>query len=84
MTKISYVAACEDPGEGGLGILLDIHFRNGQILLLSLRSKREDPAFLSLFRNGILFCPETDGDSVYWQGGPRLSLREIMEMARGA
>lgn len=82
MAKISYVAACTDPREGTLGILLDIHFSNGQILLLSLKSKQDNPAFLRLRRNGELFRPQTDGENIYWHNGPKLSLPEIMEMVR--
>lgn len=83
MAKISYVATCADPGGGRFGTLLDIHFDNGQILLLSLKEKQDDPAFLRLYHNGELNRPKTDGDSVYWKDGSRLSLREIIEIARG-
>ncbi len=82
MSKISYVATCAEPGEGMFGILLDIHFDNGQIILLSLKEKKDNPAFLSLYISGELNRPKTDGDSIYWKNGPRLFLHEIMEMAR--
>lgn len=83
MVKISYVATCADPGGGTFGTLLDIHFNNGQILLLSLKAKQDDPDYLRLYSDGELNRPKSDGDSVYWQNGPRLSISEIMEMARG-
>ena len=83
MVKISYVTTCPDPGGGALGTLLDIHFDNEQTLLLSLKSKQNDPAFLRLYQDGDLNRPKTDGDSVYWQAGPRLSFSEIMEMTKG-
>lgn len=82
MSKISYVATCAEPGGEIFGILLDIHFDNGQILLLSMKDKQYDPAFLHLYQDGELNRPKTDGDSVYWKDGPRLFLHEIMEMAR--
>lgn len=82
MAKISYVATCADPEGGTLGTLLDIHFHNGQVLLLSLKSKQDDPDFLRLYRNGKLSFPETDGEGIYWRDGPRLSLSEVMEMAK--
>ena len=83
MAKISYVATCADPEAGTLGTLLDIHFDNGQILLLSLKAKQEDEAFLKLYQDGELNRPKTDGNCVYWNNGTRLSLAEIMEMVRG-
>ncbi len=83
MAKISYVATCPDPGGGMFGILLDIHLNNGQILLLSLKEKQNDPTFLRLYHNGKLNRPKTDGNCVYWKDGSRLSFHEIMEMARG-
>lgn len=83
MAKIRYVATCVDPQAGGLGSLLDIHFDNGQILLLSFRTKQEDTAFVKLYQRGELNRPKTDGDSVYWEDGTRLSIQEIMEMAGG-
>ncbi len=82
MSKISYVATCADTEEEMFGTMLDIHLDNGQILLLSLKEKQDDPAFLSLYQNGELSRPKTDGGSVYWKDGPRLFLHEIMEMAR--
>lgn len=82
MSKIIYVATCAGPGVGILGTLMDIHFDNGQIILLSLKDKQDDPAFLRLYQNGELNRPNTDGDSVYWKDGPRLFFHEIMEMAR--
>lgn len=82
MAKIIYVATCADPGGGVFRTLLDIHFDNGQILLLSLIEKQSDPAFLSLYQKGELNRPKTDGESVYWKDGPRLFLHEILEMAR--
>ncbi len=82
MSKISYVATCNEPGGGMFGTLLDIHFDNGQILLLSMKDMQEDPVFFRLYQNGELNRPKTDGCSVYWKDGPRLFLHEIMEMAR--
>lgn len=81
MSKISYVATCAEPG-GMFGILLDIHFDNGQIILLSLKEKQNDPAFIRLYQEGELNRPKTDGDSVYWKDGTRLFFHEIIEMAR--
>jgi hypothetical protein len=83
MAKIRSVTTCAGDGPGLSGILLDIHFYNGQTLLLSLKSRQDDPAFLRLYQEGELIHPQTDGDAVYWQGGLRLTLEEVMDMARG-
>lgn len=83
MPKIRSVAICSGDGAGLDGTLLDIHFQNGQSLLLSLKSKQDDPAFLRLYKEGTLFRPKTDGDVIYWQDGPRLTVEEVMNMARG-
>jgi hypothetical protein len=83
MAKIRSVTTCAGDGSGLTGILLDIHFNNGQSLLLSLESRQDDPAFLRLYREGALSCPKTDGDIIFWRDGPRLTLEEIMYMARG-
>jgi predicted 2-oxoglutarate/Fe(II)-dependent dioxygenase YbiX len=83
MAKIRSVTTCAGDGAGLTGTLLDIHFHNGQSLLLSLKSRQDDPAFLRLYREGELFRPKTDGDVIYWQDGPRLTLEEVMNMARG-
>lgn len=83
MSKIRSVTTCTGDGAGLLGILLDIHFRNGQSLLLSLKSRQVDPAFLRLYREGELSHPQTDGNAIYWRDGPRLTLEEVIDMARG-
>lgn len=83
MAKIKYVATCADPEPGGFGTMLDIHFDNGQILLLSIKSKQEDSAFVKLYQRGELNRPKTDGDSVYWEDGTRLSIPEMIKMVRG-
>lgn len=83
MTKIRSVATCAGDGDGLTGTLLDIHLSNGQCLLLSLKPRQNDPAFLRLYQEGTLFQPRTDGDAIYWQDGPRLTLEEVIDMARG-
>jgi hypothetical protein len=82
MGKIKSVSTCVADGPGLLGTLLDVHFQNGQSLLLSLQTMRNDPVFLHLYQDGGLFFPKTDGNVVYWQDGPRLTIAEMMELAR--
>jgi hypothetical protein len=80
MAKIRSVAICAGDGSGLAGILLDIHFYNGQSLLLPLKSRQTDPAFLRLYQEGTLFNPKTDGNRVYWANGASLTLDEILEL----
>jgi hypothetical protein len=83
MAKIRSVTICVGDGAGLAGTLLDIHFHNGQSLLLSLKSRQNDPLFLRLYREGELFHPKTDGNAIYWRDGPMLTLQDVMDMARG-
>jgi len=83
MAKIRSVTICAGDGAELSGTLLDIHFHNGQCLLLSLKSRQNDPSFLRLYREGELFHPKTDGDAIFWRDGPRLTLEDIMNVARG-
>ena len=81
--KIRSVATAVREGEGLLDTMLDIHFDNGQTILLSLESRMNDPQFIELHKNGQLTRPKTDGLRVYWRNGPSLSLEEIMAITRG-
>jgi hypothetical protein len=81
MAKIRMVGAtCE--GEGISGVLLDICFTNGQVLILPLAGKARDPSFMELLVNNRLFHPKTDGERVYWNDGPSLTCAEIFQMVK--
>ncbi len=82
MAKIRMVdATCQ--GEGVSGILLDICFTNGQVVILPLVGKAHDPNFMELLVNNRLFYPKTDGERVYWNDGPSLTCAEILKMIKG-
>ena len=83
MVKIKSVAICENDCAGLTGTMLDIHFYNGQSLLLPLKSRQDDPAFLRLYQTGELFRPETNGNNICWKNGTKLTLEEVMDMVRG-
>lgn len=83
MAIIRSVTICAGDGAGLAGTMLDIHFHNGQSLLLSLKYRQNDPSFLRLYREGELIYPKTDGDAVYWKDGPRLTMEDVINMARG-
>jgi hypothetical protein len=53
---------------------------NGQSVNLHLNLKRDDPRFADLLAGRCRAAPKTDGQSVYWTDGPRLTFDEIMEM----
>lgn len=65
------------------GIFLDITFSNEQTVLLPLTDKAHDSAFAELLEDNRICRPKTDGDRVYWTGGPSLSCAEILQMVRG-
>lgn len=81
ISKITNVSA--EAGNGTFGISIGIHLDNGQIIFLSLESKSSDPAYIELYRDRRLLKPKTNGDSIYWQDGPRLTFEEIMEILEG-
>jgi hypothetical protein len=70
-------------GESISDVLLDIHFMNGQTVIIPLGDKARDPCFIALFQDERLFSPQTDGECVYWPDGSRLSCAEILNMVRG-
>lgn len=60
---------------------LDIELGNGHLILFDMRRLIEtDPVYAALRKYEVLPRPGTDGRSVYWRDGPRLSLEEIMAL----
>ena len=83
MAKITYVSADYEETLPVFGALLFLHLdNNNSSLCINLESKADDPAFDILRDDKKLFAVKTDGDSIYWQDSPRLTLDEIMEMLR--
>ena len=80
MAKITWVSADYDDTLPVFGAALIVHFDNSQTLFFSLESKANDPEFAALCKDGRLFKAQTDGESIYWPDGPRLTIEEIMEM----
>lgn len=64
------------------GSAITINLDNDQTIFLSLESKASDPAFDILRDEKLLADVKTDGESIYWTNGPRLTFDEIMEMLR--
>ena len=82
MARITYVSADWDDNLPVFGAVLIIHLDNNGSLFLSLESKANDPAFNVLRDDKRLFAVKTDGDSIFWPDGPRLTFDEIMETLR--
>ncbi len=60
---------------------LDIELNNGHLILFDMRWLIETVPIYSFLRNSeVLPRPHTDGQSVFWQDGPRLMLAEIMTL----
>ena len=64
------------------GSAITINLDNEQTIFLSLEAKANDPAFAILRENGRLFKVMTDGDSIFWRDGPRLTFDDIIDMLR--
>ena len=82
MARITYVSADYNESLPVFGVSMIVHLDNTQVLFLSIESKAGDPAYEALHNDKRLFAVKTDGDSIYWMDGPRLTLDEIMEMLR--
>lgn len=66
------------------GQTLDIELSNGHLILFDTqRLPRRDHSYDTLRATELLTRPETDGQSVYWAGGPRIELSKIMELVTG-
>ena len=62
------------------GDCFDITLSNGHAILLELGSRIKEPKFAALVENNSLDKPQTDGERLYWPGGPSLTLAEIFSM----
>ena len=80
MAKIKDVMCDYDEGFPVFGAALMINLDNSGTIFVSIESKANDPAYAALRENEHLPEPETDGESIYWPNGPRLTLDEIMVM----
>ena len=82
MARITHVSADYEETLPVFGAVLIVHLDNNGTVFITLESKADDPAYEALHNDKRLFAVKTDGDSIYWMDGPRLTLDEIMEMLR--
>ena len=80
--KITWASVDYDDSLPIFGAAVIIHLDNTQTIFFSLEEKATDPAYIALLKGKRLFDVETDGESIYWQDGPRMSFGEIMEILR--
>ena len=80
MPKITWASADFDDTLPIFGAAVIIHLDNSQTLFFSLETKADDPQYIALLKDERFFGVMTDGESIYWRDGPRLSIGEIMEI----
>lgn len=59
---------------------LDIQLEHENTILFNLNLLTDRPEYEALLEDDRILYPKTDGECVYWKGGPRLSFEEIMEL----
>lgn len=62
------------------GYTLDIELANGNTILFSIKERFSEPAFSALLENDKILFPQTDGESVFWCNGPRITIDEVLEI----
>ncbi|MEA5041087.1 MULTISPECIES: hypothetical protein [Oscillibacter] len=66
------------------GDCFDIQLSNGHSIFLELGERINEPAFAKLIEQRLFDRPQTDGQRLYWVGGPSFTVAEIFSMlARG-
>lgn len=73
MAKIASVSAQE-------GNELIIELNNCTMILIELSKLQRDCRFAPIQNDNILLYPKTDGNTVYWENGPRLNLEDIFAL----
>lgn len=62
------------------GDCFGVRLSSGHTILLELGGRIREPAFIALIERGIFDQPQTDGERLYWPGGPSFTLEEIIAM----
>ncbi len=62
------------------GDCFGITLSSGHTILLELGRRIQEPAFEALIENGLFDKPQTDGERLFWQGGPSFLLSDIYAM----
>ena len=59
---------------------LDVELTNGQTLLFAMEALMRQLPYAALRDPAVFCCPQTDGESIFWPGGIRLSLETMMKV----
>lgn len=62
------------------GDSFSITLESGHTIFLELSGRVHEPAFAALIQNGMFCKPLTDGERIYWPGGPSITVAEILAM----
>lgn len=73
MLKIVRVGALDDNR-------LDIELNNGNLILLNLKTLLDEPEYAMLLEDDRILYPKTDGNIIYWQNGPSITIAFLMKL----
>lgn len=60
---------------------IDIQLSNGNIVILETRFILELPGFAELAQDDRILYPKTEGETIFWHGGPRpLTVQEVIAL----
>jgi len=62
---------------------LNVNLDNGQDIFIPIATGPNAPRFAKILTRECEYTPRTDGTVVYWKGGPKLSLEDIMRIVEG-
>ncbi len=69
-----------DGGERLADLMLDIHLANGNVILFTMASLAEDPAFQALWSSGDIYRPKPQGSGIVWPDGTYLPLKRVFSL----
>ncbi len=58
---------------------IDIQFTNAHVLLLDL-DHLDEAQYRKIVESGEWTRPKTDGQNIWWDGGPKLSIGDLMHI----
>ncbi len=58
---------------------IDIQFTNAHVILLDM-DHLDGPQYKHIMESGEWIRPKTDGQNIWWNGGPKLSIADLMHV----
>ena len=80
--KIKRVYMDDLSADESVDISLELRLSNRHIIIFSLNDKVDDPRFAGIVSGRCRDRPCTDGERVFWPGGPSIELDEILSMLK--